>query len=199
MIRKLIDSQDLTLLEIDRVTICGKRINIEAIKDLPEFVPIIIVFLSDEDNTYEKIIRKLPDEYGAMIFPVKGKAYAAFFPTLRAGIAYGEVMACIGRLYPDPVYAHEFKDLNEIEDLIKAKTIPKTKKSSLYKKNNKYWYVTSNALFRLNEYFANPQRMQMSEVAEHCEKLIGEDAYEKILSYVKGVNSAAKTKTFRGE
>lgn len=192
MIKKLIDTHELKLLEINKIKICGKDICIESIKDLPEFVPIIIVFLLEQDFEYEKIIKEIPAQYNAMIFPIQGKAYAAFFPAERLEKAYSDVMACIERLYPDPVYAHEFNELNELEDLIKTNTIARTKKSALYKKNNRYCYVTNIALAQLTEYFINPRPLQMNDISTHCEKIIGEDAYDKILSYVKGVGRAAQ-------
>lgn len=194
MIKQLIDTPELKLFEISRLKICGREIQIEAIIDLPEFIPIVIVFLSDEDSECEKIIKKIPIQYNAMIFPVKGKIYAAFFPSDGVEKAYGKVMVCMGQIYPDPVYAHEFKNLSEIEDLIKSNAIGMTKKSAIYKKCGKYWYVTNTALVRLNEYFINPQPVNMNDISNQSEKIIGEDAYQKILSYVKGTGNAALPK-----
>jgi len=191
MIKKLIDTNELMLLEIDKINICGRDICIKAIKDLPVFVPIIIVFLLEEDYEYEKLLQKIPSQYNALIFSVQGKAYAAFFPVSNSDKAYADVMAYIGQLYPDPVYAHEFRDLNELEDLIKARVIAKTEKSALYKKNNTYCYVTNSALNRLQEYFINPQPLLMDDITKHCEKIIGKDAYDKILSYVKGTDGGS--------
>jgi hypothetical protein len=189
MVKKLIDTNDLKLLEVSGLTINGRSVSDDAVKYLPGFPLVVLHIISKLDNEYEKYLRMIPEQYSAIVFPINNKAYAAFFPVASGAKAYDRVMTCMGRIYPDnpggSVYAHEFNSLCELEDLVKSRIITKTDTSALYKHNNSYWYLTSEALVRLNEHFIKSRPMALCIFNEHGEQLIGGDAYEKILSYVQ--------------
>jgi len=189
MVKKLIDTQEFMLLEISEIEIDGIPLDDDRVRYLPELPIHILNYIRHKDYDIDECINENPGLYELIVIPFNAKAYAAFYLVTERETSLDMITRFIEQLHKtihsDEVIAYEFEDLCELEGFIKARVITKTDKSALYKYKNKIFYVTSKALSRLSEYFIYPQTLSICVLDEHGEKIINEDAFEKLCSYVR--------------
>jgi len=143
-------------------------------------------YIKEQDAEVLERICENPEMYKWVIFPLNGVIYAVIFMVAFSAQAFQLVREFINKIRNpfDMAYAYVFDSLDMIEGFIKNRAITKTDESSLYKIDNKFYYMTSDELHGLDEFFITGRLMSMCVINEHGDLMIGDDAYEKICSYI---------------
>lgn len=187
MIRKIIDTEELVFMELKDIEMNGKPLKDFFCSRYPEMLAVHIKeYIKAQDTDILRRVRKNPDLYKWIIFPMNGMIYAAFFMVIVSEQVFQIVREVTAqfRNQLNLAYAYVFDSLDMIEDFIANRVVTKTDESSLYKINNKFYYMTSDELHGLSEFFITGKLMSMCVINEHGDVIISDDAYGKICSYL---------------
>jgi hypothetical protein len=162
---------------------------LENIKDaqFPDILALHIKeYIKEQDADVLERIRKNPDLYKWIIFPLNGSVYAAVFIVTVSSQAFQLINEFISECRNpfNMAYAYVFDSFDMIEGFIQNRAITKTDESSLYRIGSKLYYMASDELYGLSEFFITGQKMSMCVINERGDVIIGNDAYGKICSYL---------------